>query len=156
MVGRKMEIKKLERLYNSNKAELVAIYGRRRVGKTYLVSNVFKGKFFFRHSGLSPEEDGNNGQLRKQLIHFYESLIDYGMENIDVPKDWFEAFSILKKFIRNNDTGNRIVIFFDELPWMASKGSDFIQAFEGFWNSFGSTYDNLMIIVCLCYIMDGK
>ena len=37
MIGRKQESEELNRIYNRNKAELVAIYGRRRVGKTYLV-----------------------------------------------------------------------------------------------------------------------
>ncbi len=148
MIGRKREIEQLERLYNSKKAELVAICGRRRVGKTYLISQIFDDRMLFHHSGLAPEESDSGNQLKKQLNHFYSSLIYYGMKKDEVPTNWFEAFQLLRQFIKNNDHGQRMIIFFDELPWMATKGSDFIQAFEGFWNTFGSSKDNLMIIVC--------
>ena len=79
IIGRKKEIDELNALYQSKKAELVAVYGRRRVGKTYLVDQVFKGKFDFRHAGLSPIEMKNmsgSSPLRKQLKHFYNSLLD--------------------------------------------------------------------------------
>ena len=75
MIGRKEEIKNLNRLYESKKAELVAIYGRRRVGKTFLVDQTFKGKFTFKHAGLSPEDKSINNMLEAQLNHFYNSLI---------------------------------------------------------------------------------
>ena len=70
MIGRKQEVKELNRLYNRNKAELVAIYGRRRVGKTYLVDETFEGKITFRHAGLSPEDENSKGLLRLLLDHF--------------------------------------------------------------------------------------
>ena len=79
MIGRKREIAELNRIYNRNKAELVAVYGRRRVGKTYLVDQVFKGKIIFRHAGLSPvemKEMPGRSSLQKQLKHFYTFLIE--------------------------------------------------------------------------------
>lgn len=148
MVGRKIEIEKLEKLYKSNKAELVAVYGRRRVGKTFLINSVFEDRFFLKHSGLSPEENDSKNQLKKQLNNFYISLRDSGLEKEDIPENWFEAFQLLKKLIKSKDNGERIVIFLDELPWMATKGSDFVQAFESFWNNYGCSKNNLMIIVC--------
>ncbi len=148
MIGRENEIEQLERLYNSNKAELVAIYGRRRVGKTYLVNAVFKDRLFFSHTGLSLEDDDKNDQLKKQLKHFYQSLLEFGLKDGKSPTNWFEAFTLLRQLIKSEKSNKRMVMFFDELPWMATKGSDFISAFEGFWNSFGSTCSNLMIIVC--------
>ena len=65
-----------------------------------------------------------------------------------MPKNWFEAFFLLRKLITSKDDGSRLVVFMDELPWMDSKDSDFIKAFEGFWNSFGCAKNNLMVIVC--------
>ena len=76
MIGRKKEAAELNRLYQTGKAEFVAIYGRRRIGKTYLVDEVFKNKFSFRHAGLSPAEsnDEQQGQLKSQLEHFYNMV----------------------------------------------------------------------------------
>ena len=90
MIGRKKEATELNRLYQTRKAEFVAIYGRRRIGKTYLVDEVFKNKFSFRHAGLSPAEsnDEQQGQLRSQLEHFYNSLKLYGMEGAHCPSSW--------------------------------------------------------------------
>ncbi len=150
MVGRKKEIKELQNLYESRQAELVAVYGRRRVGKTFLINQCFADKFAFKHAGLAPDEENNCGtsQLQRQLNHFYMSLLSYGLQETARPKDWFEAFFLLEKFIKQKNDGSRLVVFIDELPWLDSKGSFFIQAFEGFWNSFGCAQNNLLMIVC--------
>ena len=107
MIGRKQEVKELNRLYNRNKAELVAIYGRRRVGKTYLVDETFEGKITFRHAGLSPADENSKGLLRLQLDHFYNSLNVQGMEKCEKPKNWLDAFVLLEKFLQNRDDGSR-------------------------------------------------
>ena len=150
MVGRTKEIKELNNLYDSHRAELVAVYGRRRIGKTYLINHCFAGKFLFKHAGLAPEEEseGTKGQLKKQLNHFYMSLRSYGLEGSACPNNWFEAFFLLRKLIERKDDGSRLVVFIDELPWLDGKGSSFIPAFEGFWNTFGCAQDNLFFIVC--------
>ena len=96
MIGRKKEIDELNRLYNSNKAELVAIYGRRRVGKTFLVDGVFEGRFAFRHAGLSPSET-KQGMLQLQLQNFYNSLLDQGMKKSSAPNNWLDAFFMLEQ-----------------------------------------------------------
>ncbi len=150
MIERTREVEELERLYNSNKSEFVAVYGRRRVGKTYLIYNVFKDRLFFKHTGLSPDEENDyEGELKRQLDQFYSSLIASGLSgSTKLPKSWFEAFRLLQTLIINKDNGSRMVIFIDELPWMDTKKSNFIKAFEGFWNSFACSRDNLMLIVC--------
>lgn len=148
MVGRTKEKKELERIYNSSQAELVAIYGRRRVGKTYLVDEVFEGKITFRHAGLSPSSESQKGLLTAQLDHFYNSLKIYGMENEKKPANWLDAFFLLEKFLKNIDDGSRQVVFLDELPWLDTARSGFIQAFEGFWNTWGCHRKNLMVIIC--------
>ena len=75
MIGRKRELQELNELYDSGKAELVAVYGRRRVGKTYLIDEAFRDKMAFRHAGLSPVEHEKKGLLKKQLDGFYFSLL---------------------------------------------------------------------------------
>lgn len=147
MIGRKKEQEQLENLYLSNKAELVAVYGRRRVGKTYLINETFKNKFFFKHAGLALNEEDNN-KTKIQLQHFANSLALYGV-NVDKQIiTWFDAFFYLSKHIMQSNDKSKKVIFIDELPWMDTKGSNFISAFEGFWNSFACGRDDLLVIVC--------
>lgn len=148
MVGREKEKRELEKLYHSKQAELVAIYGRRRVGKTYLVDEVLQGRITFRHAGLSPLEEEPKGFLRAQLDHFYNSLKLYGMENEQRPDNWLDAFFLLEKLLQNLDDGSRQVIFLDELPWLDTPRSGFIRAFEGFWNTWGCHRKNLMVVIC--------
>ena len=149
MVGREYEIKTLNRLYESKRAELVAIYGRRRVGKTYLVDETFSGRFSFRHAALSPaEEGGGRGLLKAQLDHFYQSLERYGMEETKRPETWPEAFMLLEKLLQKTDHEARQVVFLDELPWLDTPKSGFMRAFEGFWNNWGCHRKKLMVIVC--------
>ena len=99
MVGREKEKRELDKLYASNQAELVAIYGRRRIGKTYLVDEVLQDKITFRHAGLSPLEEDAKGLLRAQLDHFYNSLKLYGMEEEGRPDNWLDAFFMLEKLL---------------------------------------------------------
>lgn len=148
MIGRKKEISELNRLYNSGKSELVVVYGRRRIGKTYLVDETFKDCITFRHAGLSPVEDNKKGMLKAQLEHFYFSLLLQGMPKRKKPESWLEAFYMLEKFLEEADDGSRQVVFLDELPWMDTPRSGFMTAFEGFWNTWGCHRENLMVVVC--------
>ena len=148
IVSRKQQIKELTEIYNSGKSEFVVVCGRRRVGKTFLVRELFKEKFAFYHTALSPVELSQEQLTEKQLIAFATTLKNYGAELDRVPKDWFESFDELRKIIRRQPTGKRVVVFIDEMPWLDTKGSGFITAFENFWNSFGDGCHNLMLIVC--------
>lgn len=148
MVGRKQEVKELNRLYNRDRAELIAIYGRRRVGKTYLVDETFKDKITFRHAGLSPADEDSKGLLKLQLDHFYNSLDIQGMKKCEKPSNWLDAFLLLEKFLESKDDGSRQVVFLDELPWLDTPKSGFVRAFEAFWNTWGCHRSNLMVIVC--------
>ena len=148
MIGRKRETKELNRLYDSGRAELVAIYGRRRIGKTYLVDETFEGRITFKHAGLSPADEDATGLLKAQLNHFYNSLILHGMEACEKPENWLDAFLLLEKYLQKIDNGSRQLIFLDELPWLDSPRSGFLRAFEGFWNTWGCHRKNLMVIVC--------
>ena len=143
MIGREKERQELEDLYNSPKAEFVALYGRRRVGKTYLISQTFAGRITFEHTGLSEPAEG----LKDQLKQFYFSLLRQGMKESRIPKDWLEAFFMLEMFLETKKTEGRIVVFLDELPWLDTPRSRFITALEGFWNNWGCKRDNLLLIV---------
>lgn len=148
IIGRKRESEELMNIYHRHQAQLVAVYGRRRVGKTYLVRELFKDRFVFYHTGLSPLELENTNQLEAQLAAFNSSLIRYGAETDVRPKNWTEAFNRLSALIDKADKSQRAVVFIDEMPWMDTPRSGFMTAFEHFWNGWGAGQDHLMLIVC--------
>ena len=148
MIGRTQEQEELRRRYKRRKAEFIAVYGRRRVGKTTLVDETFHGQFSFRHAGLSPLEESGPGALAAQLRHFCHSLKDYGLAVEQVPGNWLDAFYLLEQLLKQKENGSRMVVFLDELPWMDTPRSGFITALEGFWNNWGCHQSNLMLIVC--------
>ena len=147
MVGRERERDVLARCLESKRPEFLAVYGRRRVGKTYLIKEYFKNRFSFYATGLSGEKTA--GQLKA----FNGSLLEYGSTETKAPSDWFEGFSRLKKLLdssdvrRDNVSGKRVV-FLDELPWMDTARSDFKSALDHFWNTWGSAQPDLLLIVC--------
>ena len=142
IIGRKEEIRKLQKCYDSNRAQLVIVYGRRRVGKTYLVSELFKGCFALRLTGAY------NQSKEVQLEHFADDLRHVYKSDLVTPASWKEAFGMLRSFIESRPMEERQLIFIDEIPWMDSPKSDFLPSFEYFWNSFGAQQSNLMMIVC--------
>lgn len=148
IIGRKKEIAELRRYYNSGRAEFVAVYGRRRVGKTFLVDEVFHDNMVFHHTGLSPYDRHRKTSLKSQLQNFYFSLLRHGMENAQPPRSWMEAFFMLERFLETSDNGTRQVVFIDELPWIDTVRSGFLTALEAFWNGWGNTRHNLLLVVC--------
>ena len=146
IIGRRNEKKELKRCEKSNKSELVCVYGRRRVGKTFLVEQVFGNYFAFRATGLE------KGSTRQQLKSFHQRLKESGDTVKTIPKDWFEAFSRLEKVLSQEGTilspNGKKVVFFDEFPWFATARSDFLLAFEEFWNRRGTQNGDLLFIIC--------
>ena len=149
IIGRIEEIKALEKFYKSSKSEFVAIYGRRRVGKSYLIEEVFKEKITFRAIGSYIKSNDGLTYKQTQLDHFYESLLDYGMsETMPRPQNWREAFRLLKKYLEGI-TSKRRVIFLDELPWLAgSQSTEMITELGYFWNSWADRQRNVVLVVC--------
>lgn len=148
IIGRNKERAELEQVINSDKAEFVAVYGRRRVGKTYLINEMIRDHVAFRHTGLSPYDRTRRVTLKEQLQNFHFSLLRYGMENIAQPKSWMDAFHLLEQLLEQKDNGTRQVVFIDELPWMDTARSGFLTALESFWNGWGSTRRELCLVVC--------
>ncbi len=148
IIGRKEEQKELQRLYESNSPEFVAVYGRRRVGKTFLIREMFRDSMTFYHTGLSVYDDGSKVSTEEQLRHFYHSLQMHDSDADHAPKSWIEAMYMLEELLMKLDNGSRQVVFIDELPWLDTPRSHFITALEAFWNGWGAGRDNLMLIVC--------
>ena len=141
MIGREKEKKELLDAYASEYSEFVAVYGRRRVGKTFLIRESFDYKFTFQHSGVK------NGGRAVQLARFRKALMSQGYPDCPPLKDWFSAFDALREQIgRSRD--DRKVIFLDELPWLGRKDRNFITAVEDFWNGWASGRKDILLIVC--------
>ena len=141
LIGREKEIKILTENYASNESSFIAIYGRRRVGKTYLINKFFENKIFFRHAGIY------KGTTKEQLNSFKFSLNDIGRNIKTELIDWFAAFDELKRVIKESELKKK-VIFLDEIAWMYTKKSNFIKALENFWNSWASARSDVLLIIC--------
>lgn len=145
IIGRSFEKNELLKALNSTKSELVAIIGRRRVGKTFLIRNFLEEQIKLEVTGVQ------NSPLQVQLINFMSSLKTFRLSKSDFlgkePKSWLEAFNILKQSLESISQNEKTVLFFDELPWLASGKSDFISAFDFFWNAWASK-QNIMIVIC--------
>jgi hypothetical protein len=149
IIGRKREQDELMTRYHSSNSEFVAIYGRRRIGKTYLVNCTFKEQYAFKHTGLSPFDDGRKVTMTDQLQAFHYSLLRFGQsEETPVPKTWLEAFFRLENLLSSKADGTKQVVFIDELPWMDTPRSKFVTAFEGFYNNWASERSDILLIIC--------
>lgn len=148
IIGRKYEQSELQRLKESDSPELVAVYGRRRVGKTFLIREFFQNQFVFYHTGVSPLEIKGNQLIKRQLEEFYVSLREYGLKDITCPTTWPEAFRMLRQLVEKQRGEGKKVVFLDEFPWMDTPRSGFITAFEHFWNGWASSRSDLLLIVC--------
>ena len=141
LIGREKEQGWLREAYQSDESQFVAVYGRRRVGKTYLVRECFNDKFVFQHSGVA------KASTKLQLRYFKESLVKSGASKVRIPKDWVEAFASLEQLIEQSSEKKKVV-FIDEIPWMDTPRSNFVTALEYFWNSFASARKDVLLIVC--------
>lgn len=147
LIGRLKEQDQLEQCIMSGRPEFMVVYGRRRVGKTYLIKEFFNNVFSFYSTGMM------NEKTHSQLKAFNEALTNYGDTISTIPKDWFEAFRRLRIILERQDVyrdaaSSRRVIFLDEVPWMDTARSDFKAALDYFWNSWGSSQQDLLLIVC--------
>lgn len=147
IIGRFDEQQTILDCVRSGKPEFLVLYGRRRVGKTYLIREYFKNRFAFYASGIPGEN------TREQLRVWNDSLKRYGSKEKRIPDDWLEAFSRLRDLLESNNVSrepdsDRIVVFLDELPWMDTPRSGFKNALDYFWNTWGSARSDLLLIVC--------
>lgn len=141
IVGRYGACKLLQRCVDSDKAEFIAMGGRRRVGKTYLIKRFFDDNFDFYTSGIC---DISN---EEQLVNFVMKLQEFSGRVFPQPKNWFEAFNLLKQYL-SGIRKKRIIVFIDELPWHDAPKSNFTKALESFWNTWGADQPRLKLIVC--------
>lgn len=142
LIGRQEELKELNSYIDSGKSEFIAVYGRRRVGKTFLIRHLANDDFAFFITGI------HGITQKEQLLNFAIAMERYrNGGSLSVPANWLLAFYELSKYLEELPEGRKI-IFIDELPWFDTAGSHFINALENFWNSFASLRDDIKLIVC--------
>ncbi|RYE26979.1 MAG: AAA family ATPase [Sphingobacteriaceae bacterium] len=143
IIGRIAERELLDKILNSGEPELVAVYGRRRVGKTFLIRRIYSKQISFEFSGIHHET------LAHQLESFATALtISSSSLPLARPASWIQAFQMLITYLTPQIKKQRKVIFFDEFPWINTPKSGFLRAFENFWNTWASRQENLVVVIC--------
>lgn len=142
IIGRSQENQQLDAFYDSGKPEFVALYGRRRVGKTYLIDQKYGDEICIKITGII------DGTAQEQMSVFVFGLRQLGYQGT-IPKNWLEAFSILQQLLSTKIVhGKRCIIFIDELPCFETPKSGFVKAFGNFWNNWCSVHPEIMLIIC--------
>jgi hypothetical protein len=144
IVGRKEEIQLLEESLKAKNAELIAVYGRRRVGKTFLIHTYFRNHLAFELTGMY------GASLKEQLQQFSKALqkATGSALSLKSPENWVEAFHALEKYLGGKSKAKKSVVFLDEFPWLDGRKSGFLSAFEHFWNTWASRQSNLLVVIC--------
>ena len=149
MIGRKEESKLLRSLISEEEPQFAAVFGRKRIGKTYLVRESFEHRFTFQHTGISNNSIPVSEQKQAQLNKFAESLEAAGLKCEEPLKTWNDAFNRLKEVVISSKEKKK-VIFIDELSWMDTRDSGLISALESFWNGFATARKEKDIILIVC------
>lgn len=146
IIGRKDEQTTLKRVYDRSSSDFIAVYGRRRVGKTYLIRNYFKAQkcIYFEATGLK------DGALHQQIKLFVDKISEvfYNGFPLQSPDSWLDVFKLLTATIEKQPAGHKVVIFLDELPWFSTQKSGFMQALDYYWNTKWSIIKNFKLVVC--------
>ncbi len=141
LIGREKEKEILVSALHEEYSQFIAVYGRRRVGKTFLIREAYDYKFDFQFTGAAKLA------TRKQLVRFRRALKEHGQNDTPELTNWGDAFGELKRFINGLPTGKKVV-FLDELPWMDAPRSGFLSELESFWNGWASARKDIVFVVC--------
>lgn len=143
LIGRKNQVKRLEEALLLNSSSFIAVTGRRRIGKTFLIDTVYEENICFRMTGIQGVE------IQAQLNNFLSKLVEYSDTSHDTKiANWQEAFSLLKTYLKGLDKSKKQVIFIDELPWVHTAKSGFIQYLAHFWNDYLSKEKHFVLVIC--------
>jgi uncharacterized protein len=145
IIGRDAEKARLDMILRSKEAEFLALYGRRRVGKTFLIRQYLKAQIVFDISGTK------EGKKHIQIANFFSEYLSRtnGQKETKTPQTWQQMFHYLAQYLYQlPPSESKYVVFLDEMPWMDTPKSDFISALEFFWNQHGSRMDHLLLVAC--------
>lgn len=140
LIAREEECAQLKDCLESDRSEFVTVCGRRRVGKTFLIDQFFQGNYDFSFVG------GHKLSTRRQLSNFTKALKFYSKDNVTPPKNWFDAFDILEEYLSQLPADRKKIIFIDEMPWIDTQRSDFVDALENFWNGWANRRYDIVLV----------
>lgn len=141
IIGRRPQIAQFEAALASQKSEFIAVTGRRRIGKTFLIKTFFKEDICFHFTGIQ------NQALKFQLLAFTQELSHRSNTIITPPDNWLTAFSLLRDYVETVKSSRKKVVFLDELTWIDTKKSGFLQIFAHFWNSWAAWEGNIILVI---------
>ena len=144
MIGREYEIHRLKESLESDKSELISVYGRRRIGKTYLIRNVYEKYLKLEMTGMY----GGKSQQQLEIFHDQLKMVSSRFTKVAAPVNWHDAFELLKTYISSLRGNSKKVIFIDEFPWFDTHKSDFLSYFGHFWNTYCEKRTDLVVVVC--------
>ena len=142
LIGRNAEQSRLMKRYESDKSEFVALFGRRRVGKTFLIKSLFGAAFTFYATGSL------DGDPARQILNFNDEITNFGGAALMPAANWYEAFDNLRRLITASRGKGKKIVFLDEISWMGAQNPDFISALDHFWNRWISSRSDVLLIVC--------
>lgn len=140
LIGREYECGELERCLESDRSELIIVYGRRRIGKTFLIEQYFEKHFDFWFVGVRGLTTKNQLRRFAKVLKEYSGISSYHFS------DWFDAFDALQDYLEHLPADRKRIVFIDEMPWMDSGRSNFVVALENFWNGWAMSRENVMMI----------
>ncbi|NJN35553.1 MAG: ATP-binding protein [Saprospiraceae bacterium] len=145
LIGREAQKKQIERYFVDDRSHFMVVYGRRRIGKTFLIKEYFQNDFAFYCTGLL---NGNKGKQLNNFVTNMTNQLAFFSENATI-NNCYDAFNELIKAFSKIKGNQKKVIFLDELPSTDTAGSDFLLGLEYFWNSWASARKDILFIVCV-------
>lgn len=144
IAGRQEEIALLKSLFEKDESSFVAVYGRRRVGKTFLIRQVYENKIVFECSGLNQES------ATAQLENFWITLTEVQPDTkpLPTPNTWLQAFYQLRLYLNSLQTDTKKVVFLDEIPWFETPRAGFLAALDSFWNQYCTKRTDIILVIC--------
>lgn len=140
-IGREFERQRIAQIDSMKRASILVVYGRRRVGKTELIEQVFRNRNLLKFEGLE-----SGGQAR-QIQAFLDQLVQYVGDPL-ISKlslaNWSDAFQVLAKHTKEG----RWTIFLDELQWMASYRKQLISELKFVWDNYFKQNPQLILVLC--------
>ena len=140
LIARHKECGQLQRCLQSDQSEFVIVYGRRRIGKTFLIEQFFNKKYDFKFVG------GHKLSCKAQLANFAKALRKYAKVKINEFNSWSDAFDALEEYLESLPSDRKKVVFFDEMPWIDTQRSDFVSSLEYFWNSWAASQEDILFV----------
>lgn len=142
-IGRQHELKNLEKLYRSDKFEFAVIYGRRRVGKTALISHFVKNKPTIYFMSVESNAKQNLNNFSQNIMEFSTGI---------TANTTFSNFQNALEYVFQLAKKQRFILVMDEYPYVARASRSLASTLQMLIDKYKDT-SKLMLIICGSSIM---